>query len=886
MPVLRSFFSRFAGLFFGPSRDRELADELASHLSMHTDDNLRRGLTAQEARRQALIQLGGVEQIKEIYRERRGLPMIETLLQDLRFGARMLRKNLGFTVVAVLTLALSIGANTAIFSVIDAVLLRPLPYKNSDQLVSIAANNVQRGINGLPVSFTKMTRVREQTRTLQNVGAYYPLNASLTTHGAPEQVSAARATAGFFEVLGVAPAEGRGFLPEEDREGGAEVAIISDGFWHSHFGAAPDLIGQTIPLDGKSVTVVGVLPASFHFPFAQPEPDVWLPRVFDPVALTPTMIRTGASFLAVFARLQAGVSSAQSQAELDAINEAYVKDFPGYVDASNYTLQIVSLKESLVGPLRVTLLLLLSAVGFVLLIGCTNIASMLLARSTTRQKEIAIRQALGASAPRLMRQLLTESVLLSALGGILGVALAAGGLRLLRLLPPGTIPRIEEVSLDGGVLVFSLVLCVVTGIAFGLVPSLLASHRDVNETLKESGRGSNEGRKSRSSRAALVVVEVAIAVVLVTGAGLLMKSFGNLMHVDPGFSPTDVTTFLMTLPKSRYPQPTQQAEFYRRLVESVQTLPGVQSAGVSSFLPLAGAVRYVYFCPEGMVCQGIGKDPVIAIRQITPDYLQTMRIPLLRGRVFNEQDIAGVKPVVIINQTVAQKYFPAQDPIGKHLANSRDKIEMEIVGIVGDVKFTGLNTPYIPEMYMPQAQNSAATMTLVVRSTSNPQPLIAAVRQKTAEIDPDLPFSNVASMSEVVSASVAQPRLTSQFTGFFAALALMLTAVGIYGVLAYSVTQRTHEMGIRMALGASRGEILKMVVGQGMKLVLSGLVLGLVVSLAVTRLLTTLLFGTSARDPLTFAAVTLLLIIVALLAAYIPARRASQVDPIVALRYE
>jgi putative ABC transport system permease protein len=556
------------------------------------------------------------------------------------------------------------------------------------------------------------------------------------------------------------------------------------------------------------------------------------------------------------------------------------------VDASNYSLEVVSLKESLVGPLRVTLLLLLSAVGFVLLIGCTNIASMLLARSTTRQKEIAIRQALGASPPRLMRQLLTESVLLSALGGILGVVLAAGGLRLLRLLPPGTIPRIEEVSLNGGVLIFSVVLCVVTGIAFGLMPSLLASHRDVNETLKESGRGSNEGRKSRSSRAALVVVEVAIAVVLVTGAGLLMKSFGNLMHVDPGFSPTNVTTFLMTLPKSHYAQPAQQAEFYRRLVESVQTLPGVQSAGVSSFLPLAGAIRYVYFCPEGMVCQGIGKDPVIAVRQITPDYLQTMRIPLLRGRVFNQQDIAGVKPVVIINRTVAQKYFPAQDPIGRHLANSRDKIQMEIVGVVGDVKFTGLNTPYIPEMYMPQAQNPAATMTLVVCSTSNPQPLIAAVRQKTAEIDPDLPLSNIASMSEVVSASVAQPRLTAQFTGFFAGLALLLTAVGIYGVLAYSVTQRTHEMGIRMALGASRVEILKMVVGQGMKLVLAGLVFGLVVSLAVTRLLSTLLFGTSARDPLTFAAVTLLLIVVALLAAYIPARRAAQVDPIVALRYE
>jgi putative ABC transport system permease protein len=884
MRKLRAAFSRLAEIFNKDKRDGELAQEIESHLQFHTDDNLNCGMNLEEAHRQASMSLGGVEQTKEIYRDRRGLPMIETLLQDLRFGARMLRKNLGFTVVAVLTLALSIGANTAIFSVIDAVLLRPLPYKNSDQLVSIAANNVQRGVNGLPVSFTKMTRVREQTRTLQSVGAYYPLNASLTTHGAPEQVSAARATAGFFEVLGVAPAEGRGFLPEEDREGGADVAIISDGFWHSHFGGALDLIGRAIPLDGKSVTVVGVLPASFHFPFAQPEPEVWLPRVFEPVALTPAMIRSGASYLVVFARLQPGEALAQSQAELDAISESYAKDFPGYVDASNYSLQAVSLKESLVGPLRVTLLLLLSAVGFVLLIGCTNIASMLLARSTTRQKEIAIRQALGASAPRLMRQLLTESVLLSALGGILGVAMAAGGLQLLRLLPPGTIPRIEEVSLDAGVLIFSLTLCIITGIAFGLVPSLLASHRDVNETLKESGRGSNEGRKSRSSRAALVVVEVAVAVVLVTSAGLLLKSFGNLMHVEPGFKPSNVTTFLMTLPKSRYPQ--QQAEFYRRLVESVQSLPGVQSAGVSSFLPLAGAIRYVYFCPEGTVCQGIGKDPVIAIRQISPEYLQTMRIPLLRGRTFNQQDIAGVKPVVMINQTVAQKYFAGQDPIGKHLANSRDKIQIEIVGVVGDVKFTGLNTPYIPEMYMPQAQNPAATMTLVVRSASNAQPLIASVRRKIAEIDPDLPFSNIASMDEVVSASVAQPRLTTQFTGFFAALALLLTAVGIYGVLAYSVTQRIHEMGIRMALGASRGEILKMVVGQGMKLVLSGLALGLVVSLGVTRLLASLLFGTSARDPLTFAAVTLLLIVVALLAAYIPARRAAMVDPIVALRYE
>jgi putative ABC transport system permease protein len=886
MRTLRAALSRLAGILNRKKRDGELAAELESHLHLHTEENLRRGLNADDARRQALIRLGGVEQTKEVYREPRGLPMIETSLQDVRFGARLLHKNIGFTMVAVLTLALAIGANTAIFSVINAVLLRPLPYKDADQLIAITTSNVQKGIKGLAVSFTKVTRVKEQTRTLQGIVASLAVNASFSNRGTPEQLPAALSTANLFEVFGVVPSLGRTFLPEEDSEGGADVAIISDGFWHSHFGGAPDIIGHTLSLDGKSVTVVGVLPASFRFPFQQPEPAIWFPRVFDNPALNPERIRTGASYLAVYARLRPRESLARCQAELEAINSTYKKDFPGYVDATNYSLQAASLKESLVGPSRASLLVLLAAVGFVLLIGCTNIASMLLARSTTRQREIAIRQALGASRGRLMRQLLTESVLLSALGGILGIALGGACLSLLRLLPPGTIPRANEISLDGRVLIFSIFLCVLTGIAFGLAPSMLASRGDLHVTLKEGGRSGNEGRKNRSSRAALVVVEVAVAVVLVTSAGLLMKSFGKLMQVNPGFDSSQVMTFTMTLPQGRYPQPPQQAEFYRRLVESVQSLPGVQSAGVSSFLPLAGALRYVYFCPEGIVCQGIGKDPIIAIRQITPDYLKTMRIPLLRGRVFNDRDIAGVNPVVIVNDTVAKTHFPNQEPIGKHLANSRDMIQMEIVGVVGDVKFTGLDTPYIPEMYLPQAQNPFATMNLVVRSSSSPQALVAAVRQKVADLDPSLPFTQISSMSDVLSASVAQPRLTAQFTGFFAALALLLMAVGIYGVLAYSVTQRTRELGIRMALGASRGEILKMVVGQGMRLVVSGLAIGLVVSLIATRLLATLLFGTGARDPLTFAAVILLLMAVTLLAAYIAARRASMVDPIIALRYE
>src|SRR6202034_333934 len=465
MRTLRAALSRLAGVFNRKKRDGELAAELESHLHMHTEENLRRGLNADDARRQALIRLGGVEQTKEIYRERRGLPMIETLLQDIRFGARMLRKHVVFTAVAVLTLALAIGANTAIFSVINAVLLRPLPYQDADQLVAITTSNVQKGIKGLAVSFTKVTRVKQQTMTLQGIAASLAVNASFSNRGTPEQLPAVLSTANLFEVFGVVPSLGRTFRPEEDSEGGADVAIISDGFWHSHFGGAPDIIGHTLSLDGKSVTVVGVLPASFRFPFQQPEPDIWYPRAFDNPALDPVRVRSGASYLAVYARLRPGETVARCQAELEAINANYRQDFPGYVDAANYSLDAASLKESLVGPMRASLFVLLAAVGFVLLIGCANIASMLLARSTTRQREIAIRQALGASRGRLMRQLLTESVLLSALGGVLGVGLAGGCLTLLRLLPPGAIPRANEITLDAKVLIFSIFLCVLTGIA-------------------------------------------------------------------------------------------------------------------------------------------------------------------------------------------------------------------------------------------------------------------------------------------------------------------------------------------------------------------------------------------------------------------------------------
>jgi len=811
---------------------------------------------------------------------------MQTLWLDLKFAARMLRKNLGFTLVAVLTLALGIGANTAIFSVVNAVLLQPLPYKGESRLVSIGQVDRQTRSTGPSCSYTKYSQIREQSHTLESTAAYYSLGFALVTEREPEVISGARASADFFQVLGVSPARGRSFLPKEDEPGGADVAIVSDGFWHSHFGGDEGLLGRTLTLDGKNVTVVGILPANFHFPLQFPEPDIWVPRVFEASFLRPEQVRTGAGYLAVIGRLRQGETLAHAQAELDTINGRYREQFGSYVDATRWDLAATSLADSLVATLRPSLLVLLAAVGFVLLIACVNVANLLLARATSRQREMAIRKALGASRPRLVRQLLIESLLLSFGGGLVGVGLSAALLPALRTLSPGTVPRLGEARIDAGVLLFSLALCVLTGIVFGIVPSLQAAQEGLHATLKEGGRGSSEGGSRGEFRGLLVVAEMGVALVLMTGAGLLIESFARLMQVDPGFAPKSLMTFPIALPSSRYPQPQQQAEFYRRLLEGVKAIPQVQWAGATSYLPLSGAMRFVFFCPEGRACQGIGKDPTIAMRQVSLDYFETARTPLLRGRVFTAQDVAGGQPVVIVNETTAKRYWPDQNPIGKRLANSRDMIQREIVGVVADVKFNTLSTASSEEMYLPLAQSPWPTMTVVVRSDANAQPLVAAVRAKIAEIDPTLPVSGILSMDAVVATSVSQPRLVMQFVGVFAGFALLLAAVGIYGVMAYSVTQRTQEMGIRVALGAGPRDILKLVVGQGMRLTLAGVAAGVLVSLALTRLLASLLFGVHAIDMTVFTVAALVLVAAAFLACYLPARRATQVDPIVVLRFE
>jgi putative ABC transport system permease protein len=811
---------------------------------------------------------------------------MQTLWQDLRFALRMLRKNPGFTAVAMLTLALGIGANTAIFSVVNAVLLRPLPYGDADQLLAISQTDRLSGTTGVPVSFTKFTEIREQNKSLAGVAAFYAYTPSLVSLHEPELVNAARISADLFRVLGVTPSLGRSFLPEEEAPGGNDVAVLSDGFWHSHFAADPALLGKTLSLDGKRVTVVGVLPAGFHFPLQFPEPEVWFPRVSEPSFLTPQQIHSGAGYLSVIARMRSGESLSRAQAELSAIDGRYREQFGSYADATKYSLAATSLEETLVGPLRASLLVLLAAVGFVLLIACANVANLLLARATSRGREIGIRQALGATRSRLVRQLLSESLVLALGGGGLGVFLAATLMPALRTLSPGTVPRLAEARIDASVLLFSLLLCALTGVLFGLMPSLQAAGKELQEALKEGSRGSSQGGYRARLRAFLVVAEIGMALVLMTCAGLLIESFARLMLVNPGLSAKGVMTFPLTLPSVRYPQAQQQEAFYRQLLERVRTIPAVQAAGATSFLPLTVGARFGFFCPEGHACLGLGKDPIIATRQVSLGYFDAVRTPLLRGRVFSEKDIAEGQPVVIINETTATRYWPGQDAVGKHLANSRDRVQREIVGVVADVKFGGLNAASTEEMYLPMAQAPWPTMTLVVRSSAAPQPLAAAVRAKIAESDPDLPVTGILSMDEVVSTSVAQPRMITQFVGVFAGFALLLAAIGIYGVMAYSVMTRKQEMGIRVALGAGPADILRLVVGQGMRMTLIGLTLGVVVSLMLTRLLSSLLFGVLATDPLVFSSAALALAATAFVACYIPARRATRVDPIVVLRYE
>lgn len=809
---------------------------------------------------------------------------MESLWLDIRYGTRALCKTPAFTLAVLLTLTLGIGANTAIFSAIDAVLLQPLPFPKSGQLVNLTQSDpTTPGLTSIEVSFTKFTAIKAQNHSLEDLAAYYPLTVSLFGQREPEMVSAAHASLDLFRTLGVEPALGRNFLADEDQPGGRDVAVISDGIWHSHFGADPGLVGKSMIVDGKDVVVVGILPPKFRFPLQFPEPQIWMPRVFETSFVNLQQIQSGSGYLNVVGRLRPNVVLSRLTAELGSINANYRQQFSGNSD-TRFNVVPTPLGDSLVGDVRPTLLVLMATVVFVLLTACANVASLLLVRAAGRQKELAIRKALGASRWQLVRQLISESLLLSLSGGMLGIGVAAALLSLARLISPGTVPRLEQTSIDGSVLLFTAGISLLAGLAAGIAPAIEIAQRRLNDELKEGGRGFSDIRSRKHFRSVLVVAEVAVAVVLVTGAVLLIQSFARLLLTNPGFESRGLMAFHVALPKLRYPMPERQVQFYSRLLEHVRSLPGVQTAGLTSNLPLAGATPHIFFCPEGTVCRGIGKDPVIARVLVSPDYFQTMRTPLLSGRFFSEQDVATGNNVVMVNHALAVSYWPNQNPVGKFLMNSRDRIQRQVVGVVADVKFSALSAPDFPQVFLPILQVAWPEATLVVRSPSDPAALVGVVRQEIAKLDSTLPLSSVLTVDDVVSKSVAHPRLIAQFVGVFAGLALLLAALGIYAVVACWASQHRREMGIRMALGARRTDLVMLVVGQGMRLVLGGVVIGSLSSFALTRLLVTLLFGTRATDPLAFSVAPVLLSAAAFLACNIPAQRAARLDPMLALR--
>jgi putative ABC transport system permease protein len=804
-----------------------------------------------------------------------------TFWQDLRYGARTLQRSPGVAFVAILAIALGIGANTTIFSVVNSLLLRPLPFANPDKLVKVLTTDPKRNRNDLPTSFPNFADWREQNQVFENITAYSDASAAFSGDDAPEQINGVAATAGMFPLLGVKPFLGRPFYAEEERPGSAPVAVISYGLWQRRFGSDRKLIGQQVMLDGKSTTIVGVMPQGFKFPLDSENPEIWSP--LDPT--TELNQTRGARYLNVVARLKGGVTLQQAQADMESVSHRLEEQYPA--NNTGRGIRLVSLYEDTVGEVRPALLILLGAVGCVLLIACANVANLLLARAAGRHKEIAVRTALGASRLRIVRQLLTESVLLATIGGISGLLLAMWGVDTLVKFIPAGVPRAQEISMDGRALGFTLAISILTGIIFGLVPALQASRLDLNESLKEGGRGSTEGMRRNRVRGLLVVFEIALSLMLLVGAGLLIKSFERLRDINPGFNPERVLTMSIALPDSKYAEPERQAIFFQELIKRAATLPGVESAALIEPLPLSGNHSTTSFIIEGHAPLAPSDQLIANTRAISPDFFKAMSIPVIKGRTFTERDSKDAPNVLVVNETLARRFFPGEDPIGKRATVYPFKTPCEIVGIVGDVRHRSLDVEAEPEFYVSYLQSPQPFMSLVARSVSNdPAQLTAAIQSAVQEIDKAQPISDVKTMNQLLGESTASRRFNMLLLGIFALLALILASVGIFGVMSYMVSQRTHEIGIRMALGAQVSDVFKLVVGQGMVLVLIGIGIGLLGAFAITRVMSGLLYGVSATDPLTFIGVALLLSAVALIACLIPARKATRVDPMIALRYE
>jgi putative ABC transport system permease protein len=872
--------------------DQDLDEEMRSHLEMRAADNRAAGMSPEEARREAQKRFGNTTLLKEDARNADIVGWLDAAARDFRYALRMLRRSPGFTAVAVLTLALGIGANTAIFSVVNSVLIRPLPYHDPAGLVMVWENDSLHPNPHNTVSPPNFLDWQSRNTVFSGMAYIFDERDSLTGNGEPEEIVVQDVSANFFSVLGVNPILGPGFTPENGQAGHDNVVILSYGLWKERFGGDPAIVGKSIALNGHAQTVVGVAPQNFQWfikdgSLTGAKPQMWSPFVFPQSFHDHKQM---GRFITVVARLNSGASYSQAQAQMNAIASQLEQEYPD--SDGHWGVNVVPLREQISGDLRLALLVLFGAVAFVLLIACANVSSLLLARAASREREMAIRTAIGASRWRIARQLLMESLLLALIGGGFGVALAVWSTNALLAASPANLLDLRSISLDFRVLTFAVGATLLAGLLFGFLPSYISAHSRISETLKEGGRGSSSASRRAFARNAFVVTQLGLALVLLAGSGLLIRSFVRLIGVDPGFDSGHLLTFKVTLPNSKYGTDPLCKAFFQQLLAKLVAVPGVRSASMESFPPLTGlgAATAVHLLSQPPLA--VSDLPVANVRVVGPDYLATMNIPLRAGRFFSAQELAEEKHVTIINQAFADKYLHGVNPLGQKAAiymKSLDEKEIkpsEIIGVVGDVHQMGLDASPEPTVYWPHSELVMSGMTILLRTSNDPLALVTTIRGELQQLDPELPMAAVATMDQLLADSLSRSRFTMLLLGIFSAVALLLAAVGIYGLIAYSVTQRTQELGIRIALGAQRRDVLRLVLGQGARLTLLGVALGLLAALAISRLLASMLFGVSATDPLTFAGVVALLATVALLACFIPARRATRVDPIVALRYE
>ena len=888
MRRLRAWTTRLLTLVNREGQEEELRCEIDGHLQMHVDDNIRAGMTPEAARRDALIRLGGVEQLKERYRDRRGVPVLEHLAQDVRFALRVLRRSPGFTLVAVLTLGLGIGANTASFSVVNAVLLRPLPFPDASRLVLIWATNVKNGLTQDVASYPDFEDWRGRGRSFAGMAAFTTRGVMISGGDRAEMLPGLQATPGFFEMLGVAPALGRAIGAEDTVPGAARVVLLSDGLWKQRFGGRAEVLGETVRLNEETATIVGVMPAGFSFSQVERE-QIYMPLQRDP--------SRNHGFVRVVARLSPGTGIGAAQAEMSAIAQQIAAEHPK--SNADVGVNVMPLVDAMAGTARGGLLIVLGVVSLVLLIACTNVANLLLARNATRERELALRVALGAGRGRLLRQLLTEAILLSIAGGAFGLLLSHWGTALLVALLSNSvpIPRIETSGSDATVLAFTLALSLGTGILFGIVPAMVASRSDVQDGLRESGRSASAGVRGRRARTLLIISETALALVLLGGAGMLLKTLATFRATAPGFDSEQLLTAEFWLPQKKLAGEAARELFFTDLLARARAVPGVRSVALVANLPLGGGSDSLGF----EIVDRPGDKPANAnFNVVSAAYFRTMGIPVRAGREFTDDDRASSQPVIVINESAARRFWPGQSALGKQIvlttprmdANFRltgtTDVTLTVVGIAGDVRQIALGIDPRPEVFLSSLQPGPGWpwVVLVARTGGNPMSIAGAVKDVARDVDRDVPMIRIRALDEVLSGSIAEPRTYTVLLGVFASLALALAAVGLYGVVSYAVAQRTREMGIRMALGAGRGNVMLLVLRQGAGYTLIGILIGVGGALAFMQALAALTPGARPRDILTVFEAAALLLAVAVAASYIPARRGSRVDPVMALRSE